>query len=177
VADFPIVFLDEASMSTEPASLIPLMKGSRHVALIGDHKQLPPVIISREAQAKGFGISLFERLTEEGRTPSLMLDVQYRMHPAISRFPASEFYNYSLRDGTVDKAGNVSPLLLPPRASSLQDGPGLIPRAPPVVFLDHAGAESFKDRSSVNHNEARIVCSLVEDLLLNNEVHPIVFFV
>lgn len=25
--DFPIVFLDEASMSTEPASLIPLMKG------------------------------------------------------------------------------------------------------------------------------------------------------
>jgi regulator of nonsense transcripts 1 len=27
VIDFPIVFLDEASMSTEPASLIPLMKG------------------------------------------------------------------------------------------------------------------------------------------------------
>lgn len=27
VLDFPVVFLDEASMSTEPASLIPLMKG------------------------------------------------------------------------------------------------------------------------------------------------------
>ena len=27
VTDFPVVFLDEASMSTEPASLIPLMKG------------------------------------------------------------------------------------------------------------------------------------------------------
>ena len=27
VVDFPVVFLDEASMSTEPASLIPLMKG------------------------------------------------------------------------------------------------------------------------------------------------------
>ena len=39
---------------------------SRHVALIGDHKQLPPVITSREAQMKGLGISLFERLTEEG---------------------------------------------------------------------------------------------------------------
>jgi hypothetical protein len=25
--DFPVVFLDEASMATEPASLIPLMKG------------------------------------------------------------------------------------------------------------------------------------------------------
>ena len=70
-------------MSTEPASLIPLMKGvssfinhavqllifylqSQHVALIGDHKQLPPVITSSEAQANGLGISLFERLTEEG---------------------------------------------------------------------------------------------------------------
>ena len=27
VADFPVVFIDEASMSTEPASLVPLMKG------------------------------------------------------------------------------------------------------------------------------------------------------
>ena len=27
--DFPIVFIDEASMSTEPATLIPLMKGVR----------------------------------------------------------------------------------------------------------------------------------------------------
>lgn len=70
-------------MSTEPASLIPLMKGvsclmpstaplvlnrlqSQHVALIGDHKQLPPVIKSQEAQSNGLGISLFERLAEEG---------------------------------------------------------------------------------------------------------------
>lgn len=29
VLDFPVVFVDEASMSTEPASLIPLMKGVR----------------------------------------------------------------------------------------------------------------------------------------------------
>ena len=39
---------------------------SRHVALIGDHKQLPPMITSCEAQVKGLGISLFERLTEQG---------------------------------------------------------------------------------------------------------------
>ena len=64
--DFPVVFLDEASMSTEPATLIPLMKGCRHVSLIGDHKQLPPVILSSEAREQGLAISLFERLTEEG---------------------------------------------------------------------------------------------------------------
>ena len=71
-------------MSTEPASLIPLMKGvrlasrsanrlvilivrlqSQHVALIGDHKQLPPVITSQEAKANGLSVSLFERLAED----------------------------------------------------------------------------------------------------------------
>ena len=30
LVDFPVVFLDEASMSTEPASLIPLMRGVRY---------------------------------------------------------------------------------------------------------------------------------------------------
>ncbi|RDB15707.1 Regulator of nonsense transcripts 1 [Hypsizygus marmoreus] len=83
VTDFPVVFLDEASMSTEPASLIPVMKGSRHVALIGDHKQLPLMITSRKAQAIGLGIGLFERLTEEGVVPSSMLDIQYRMYLMI----------------------------------------------------------------------------------------------
>jgi len=72
-------------MSTEPSSLIPLMKGvrrrcrlwkfhtlmgimqSQHVALIGDHKQLPPIIVNAQAKEGGFGVSLFERLIEEER--------------------------------------------------------------------------------------------------------------
>ncbi|KAF9219331.1 P-loop containing nucleoside triphosphate hydrolase protein [Gyrodon lividus] len=168
VLDFPVVFLDEASMSTEPASLIPLMKGSRHVALIGDHKQLPPVITSREARLKGLGTSLFERLTEERAVPSIMLDIQYRMHPSISRFPSLEFYDLSLQDGTVDTAGNISPKLLPPLSSHLPVDT-LTGRRPSIVFLDHGGSEAAKDRSRVNWNEARIVCSIVEDLLLQNE--------
>uniref|UniRef100_A0A0W0FZN0 P-loop containing nucleoside triphosphate hydrolase protein n=1 Tax=Moniliophthora roreri TaxID=221103 RepID=A0A0W0FZN0_MONRR len=179
LVDFPIVFLDEASMSTEPASLIPIMKGSRHVALIGDHKQLPPVIISPEARTLGLGISLFERLTEEGVVPSIMLNIQYRMHPAISHFPSCEFYNYSLKDGTVDRSGYISPRLLPPNVSSALLPPGTLSipdsdsdiatNRPPVIFLDHTGSESLKAKSRVNWNEARIVASVVEDLLLNND--------
>ncbi|KAF9265736.1 P-loop containing nucleoside triphosphate hydrolase protein [Marasmius fiardii PR-910] len=179
LADFPVVFLDEASMSTEPASLIPIMKGSRHLALIGDHKQLPPVIVSPEAQASGLGISLFERLTEEGVVPSIMLNIQYRMHPAISHFPSHEFYNYSLRDGTVDHSGyisprllppNVSPALLPPSIVSIPEQKGVIASSrPPVIFLDHTGNESLKAKSRVNWSEAHIVAAVVEDLLLNND--------
>ena len=98
-----------------------------------------------------------------------MLDVQYRMHPAISRFPSVEFYNMALHDGTVDAAGNVSPSLSPPMSSHLE-ADRLTGDRRPVVFLDHGGAESAKDRSRVNWNEAHIVCSVVEDLLLRNEV-------
>ncbi|KAI0790892.1 P-loop containing nucleoside triphosphate hydrolase protein [Abortiporus biennis] len=169
ISDFPIVFIDEASMSTEPASLIPLMKGSRHVALIGDHKQLPPVITSPEAQEKGLGISLFERLADEKIVPSIMLNIQYRMHPTISHFPSKEFYDFGLRDGTVDRFGNVLKGLVPPVWGFVgEHGVGTSNR-PSVIFLDHCGFESLKDRSRVNVNEAHIVCSVVEDLLLNNE--------
>ncbi|TFK48338.1 P-loop containing nucleoside triphosphate hydrolase protein [Heliocybe sulcata] len=165
VIDFPIVFLDEASMSTEPVSLIPLTKGSQQVCLIGDHKQLPPIVSSREAQTLGLGISMFERLAEEGGVPSIMLDVQYRMHPAISRFPSLEFYQFSVRDGTKKSDGTVDPHLLPPR-SRYHPATG---DRPSVIFLDHAGSEQAKDRSRINLLECQIVCDLVEDLLLLNE--------
>ncbi|KDR78403.1 hypothetical protein GALMADRAFT_1319277 [Galerina marginata CBS 339.88] len=188
VIDFPVVFIDEASMSTEPASLIPIMKGSRHLALIGDHKQLPPIIVSQQAKEDGFGVSLFERLTEEGRTyctlfsfrisgsrqtlsyadvPTVMLDVQYRMHPAISHFPSMEFYDLALQDGTVDAIGNALPGLEPPSSMHLRHDE-VKNRKPSVIFLDHTGNESFKGRSRINITEAHIVASVVEDLLLNN---------
>jgi len=91
------------------------------------------------------------------------------MHPAISRFPSSEFYNFSLQDGTVDSVGNISPRLLPPSSRHLQVDAKTGNR-PSVIFLDHAGSESMKDRSRINLHEAHIVVSVVEDLLLNNEV-------
>ena len=47
VMDFPVVFLDEAAQCNETSSLVPLMKGSRHLVLIGDHKQLPSICIVR----------------------------------------------------------------------------------------------------------------------------------
>jgi superfamily I DNA and/or RNA helicase len=170
--DFPVVFLDEASMSTEPASLIPLMKGAQHVAFIGDHKQLPPVITSQEAQSAGLAVSLFERLIAERAVPSVMLNTQYRMHPSLSRFPSSEFYDDLLLDGVADDNGVIPDRLSPPASRLLRSTPAQPGTAerPSVVFLDHGGNESMSDRSRVNWNEAHIVCSIIEDLLIHNEV-------
>ena len=159
------------------------------MVLIGDHKQLPPVIRSREAQIRGLNISLFERLTEEGGrsqmyicarflplltrrlsvVPSIMLDMQYRMHPEISRFPSSEFYARSLKDGTVDSGGNVLAQLHPPVSEHLVIN-ALTGDRPSVVFLDHDGLEATKDRSRINVTDAAIVCAILEDLLCRNEV-------
>ena len=101
--------------------------------------------------------------------PSVMLDVQYRMHPAISRFPAQEFYNSALINGTEDLLGNISPALDPPNSKHLINNLVTGDR-PSVVFIDHTGNESKKGRSLVNVMEGHIVASVVEDLLLSNEV-------
>lgn len=107
--------------------------------------------------------------------PSVMLDIQYRMHPAISHFPSSEFYNLTLRDGTVDSVGNVQPWLRPPNSQHLKEDSETGKR-PSVIFLDHTGSESMKGRSRVNINEAHIVASVVEDLLLHNPVTKFIKF-
>lgn len=56
--------------------------------MAGDPAQLPPTITSREA-AKVYKLetTLFERLQADAGLDTLLLDTQYRMNPAISRFP------------------------------------------------------------------------------------------
>ncbi|KAF8305833.1 P-loop containing nucleoside triphosphate hydrolase protein, partial [Clavulina sp. PMI_390] len=141
VIDFPVVFIDEASMSTEPASLIPIMRGSQHVALVGDHKQLPPVVVSNDALSGGLG---------------------YRMHPGISHFPNSEFYDYQLKDGTRPDADWT-----PPLSAFLPINP-VTGATSSAVFLNHMSRETRRARSTMNANEAEIVCRIIEDLLLQN---------
>jgi superfamily I DNA and/or RNA helicase len=64
--------------------------------LIGDQKQLPPTILSHACRllerhsGLHLGESLFQRLVREG-CPATMLEVQYRMHPAIAEFPARKW--------------------------------------------------------------------------------------
>ena len=95
---FPIVLMDEATQAVEPSALIPISKGCRQLILVGDHKQLPPTVISKKAEQGGLGRSLFERLIDVGIQTHL-LDVQYRMHPVLREFPSARFYDDRLNDG------------------------------------------------------------------------------
>ncbi|KAK3426798.1 hypothetical protein EUGRSUZ_F03158 [Eucalyptus grandis] len=95
-----LLVIDEAAQLKECESIIPLqLHGVRHAILVGDECQLPAMVESKLSSKAGFGRSLFERLSTLGH-PRHLLNIQYRMHPAISHFPTSTFYNNQIWNGS-----------------------------------------------------------------------------
>lgn len=94
---FDVILIDEAAQATEISTLVPLRLGAKAVVLVGDPQQLPATVISDAARSGLFQRSLFERLSDCGAA-SLLLAVQYRMHPSIRRWPSAHFYGDRLVD-------------------------------------------------------------------------------
>jgi len=156
---FPRVLIDEATQATEPATLVPMVRGARQVVLIGDHRQLPPTVISKRAGEGALDRSLFERLVEMGIEP-LMLNTQYRMHPAISDFPNSQFYRGRLVNG-VDESERPAPngMLWPDWDA-------------PIAFLPVNGGEILSPDGASKENpvEASWVVKILLGLLETGEL-------
>lgn len=92
---FDVAVVDEATQSTEPGCLIPLVH-SKKFYLAGDHKQLPPTVLHPDAQ-QALQFSLFERLLElYGDAVKSLLTRQYRMNTEIMEFPSRSFYDGAL---------------------------------------------------------------------------------
>jgi len=97
--EFETVVIDEAAQSIELSALIPLKYGCSKCILVGDPKQLPPTVLSREAARFQYEQSLFVRMQANHPSDVHLLDTQYRMHPEISLFPSRSFYDGRLLDG------------------------------------------------------------------------------
>ncbi|KAF2669240.1 hypothetical protein BT63DRAFT_439947 [Microthyrium microscopicum] len=97
--DFETVVVDEAAQCVEASALIPLKYGCSKCILVGDPKQLPPTVLSKEASRYAYEKSLFVRMQENSPKDVHLLDTQYRMHSEISRFPSATFYDGLLLDG------------------------------------------------------------------------------
>ena len=69
--------IDECAMATEPECMVAVRRAS-NVVLIGDDKQLQPVLHNNEAKNMGMSTSLFERYVRAHLKPH-MLRIQYRM--------------------------------------------------------------------------------------------------
>ena len=72
--------IDECGMCTEPETLLPMIL-SKKIILVGDHKQLQPVVLNKTAESLGLKISMFQRLFKDENMSRycIMLTEQYRM--------------------------------------------------------------------------------------------------
>nr|XP_006639522.1 PREDICTED: helicase with zinc finger domain 2-like isoform X1 [Lepisosteus oculatus] len=88
------ILIDECAMATEPQALVPLVSHKpEKIVLLGDQKQLRPIVKNKMAQKLGMSKSLFERYMRR----AVMLDTQYRMHKDICEFPSLESYEGRLK--------------------------------------------------------------------------------
>lgn len=141
---FEMAIVDEAAQLTEPLTLGLILRARRFV-LIGDDKQLPPVV-----RARALAHSMFERLKLDKDAESLtLLDTQYRMHPEIMEVSNRLFYAGKLRSGV--GAGERKPF----------DGV-------PLVFVPVHSEVSREGRA--NREEARVVNELVRSFLTEGGV-------
>lgn len=105
--NFDTIIMDEASKATPPELALPVLYGKKSI-IVGDHRQLPPMIdgeeikdilgsigekaLAKTLSHKEFEISQFERLFKNiDDSIKGTLDTQYRMHPSINE-AISQFY-------------------------------------------------------------------------------------
>lgn len=153
---FDVAIIDEASQATIPSILIPISKASRFI-LAGDHKQLPPTIISE--QALELENTLFESLIEKYPYKSQLLNVQYRMNSLLMKFPNQEFYNNGLKsDSSVDDI-TINDIL---KGNHEEEA---------LLFIDTSNVDEYgenhlKDsKSIVNKLEAKIAIGIAKDYM------------
>lgn len=93
---FSTLFIDEAAQALEAACWIAISKASR-VIFAGDHCQLPPTIKCIEAARGGLDQTLIQKISRRKPETVSMLEMQYRMHEDIMRFPSNWFYRGRLQ--------------------------------------------------------------------------------
>ncbi len=152
--EFETVIVDEAAQCVEMSALIPLKYGCAKCILVGDPKQLPPTVFSKEAARFQYEQSLFVRMQKNHPKDVHLLDTQYRMHPEISLFPSQTFYDGKLLDG-----GDMVTLRKQPWHQSLLLGP--------YRFFDVQGQQQAapKGHSLINMAEIDIAMQLYKRLV------------
>ena len=159
---FRQVLIDEATQAIEAEALIPIAMGAKQVVFVGDHCQLGPVVMNKVAAKAGLTQSMFERLVLIGNRP-IRLQVQYRMHPALSEFPSNMFYEGSLQNGVTEADRQLLNML---DYAGKEDFPWPVPNKP-MFFYSIAGMEeiSASGTSYLNRTEASYVEKVVTHFL------------
>ena len=184
---FDVAIIDEASQLTVPA-LLGALRFAKRFILVGDDKQLPPLVLSKEAGKQGLSESLFQflgRLNDDYMnkqwtapiiSASVNLKTQYRMNRWICHFSSTVFYNRELvADKSIanSRLENIDTLHLPRSVpeyyrtllthEQLCISQAITPEYP-LVFLDVRG-ESDRGLLKTSDSEARAIRDVVAGLL------------
>ncbi|KAK3091404.1 hypothetical protein FSP39_019664 [Pinctada imbricata] len=160
------LIIDECGMCTEPESLAAIIATrAEQVVLIGDHKQLRPIIICTAAADLGLERSLFERYEHM----ATMLRYQYRMHPEICCFPSENFYDGRLETKESSKWKTDCPLSMWRKIDI------------PIAFCHVEGEEEHltvsteegNEMSSSNAKEVEMVLKVFSHMVEKDKVNPV----
>lgn len=187
--DFNLVIQDESSKSTPPELLLPCLYTTKAI-IIGDHRQLPPMLNTNEfieefeqvlkqvdkskhsqindsirfikTHRKDFDVSFFEKLfLKLDKKAKSSFNVQYRMHPSINN-TINQFYIDD--DGLFCGLNNNSVDNVDiSDISSRYLGQKLFNGAK-VVWVDTDSPEVLVGTSRVNHTEVDIVTKIISKL-------------
>lgn len=113
-AGFDYVIVDEAAKATYPELAVSFSKAEK-IILVGDHKQLPPVLDTEIIEANKNAINLedlteglFEKLYNNfPENNKHRLTIQYRMHPVIGSLISKVFYDNEIQNGTPKEQRNT----------------------------------------------------------------------
>jgi DNA replication ATP-dependent helicase Dna2 len=170
---FDVAIIDEAGQLTIPA-IVGALRFAKRFILVGDEKQLPPLVLSAEAAQQGLSESLFgylKRLDDgymkdrAGEVSACVpLRVQYRMNQDICEFASRMFYEGKL---VAHPSVARSQLEVTKRGMKLPGESNELARAlTPLlsaVFLDVR--ESGEIQAKTSDAEARTVRDVVAGLL------------
>jgi len=159
---FHIVIIDEATQSLEPDNLLPLLHQAEMAILIGDEKQLGPIVLSNEAEISGLDISLFERLSfyYEGSNFISILNEQYRSHEFLYRFSNEKFYHNQIKTKTKHN--------LNPKVMNEFPWPN---KTIPSLFYHYTNPEEKEIKSYYNPIEIKYISDIVR-MLLKAGINP-----
>lgn len=184
---FQVAIFDEASQILEPQILGILTSAAiDKFIMIGDHKQLPAVVVQDESKSAvtspllhDIGLtncrnSLFERLYEQNRNNTAvvgMLNHQGRMHPTISDFVSDCFYE-----------GHLLPVGLPHQTDELPyhifdaDHPIECLVASHRCAFIHVPRPTTEDRMpKANLLEAKMIAQLVKVIIALHQKNQLSF--
>lgn len=174
---FDYCIIDEASQVSMPVCLGPLRFCEKFV-LVGDHFQLPPLVLSPEARAGGLDQSLFKTLSEKHPESVVQLRYQYRMCADIMLLSNTLIYENRLMCGNEDVANQVLKVPHPAKIDNLLIDnhvdaskrwmESILCEKNRVLFLNHDNLPAFEKANGEkieNPLEAELVKQIVDGLI------------